>query len=180
VALPVAGCHTSTFGRFRRKNMITTFLRALRALMIVAVLFNPSRGSAESEKSAGPEMISSGIVLLDGSSSYTFSKDGRFTSAPLDMSGRTFEGTWEILEGRSRGVVKVIVKAKQGWRNGIAPGDFRRIVFFIYSGDTVPYIRPDDPEGKLARMCQNPKTYYRCYWLIDEMTEIEAPLETKE
>ena len=159
--------------------MIATFRRALRALMIVALLFSPSRGNAESEKSAGPEMISSGIVLLDGSSSYTFSKDGRFTSEPLGMSGRTFEGTWEILEGKSGGVVKVIAKAKEGWWNGIQPGDFRRIVFFIYSGDTVPYIRPGDPEGKLARMSQNPKTYYKCYWLIDEMTEIEAPLENK-
>jgi hypothetical protein len=135
--------------------------------------------SGKPARAAGPEMISSGIVLLDGSSSYTFSKDGRFTSAPLDMSGRTFEGTWDILEGKSGGTAKVIVKAKEGWRNGIQPGVFRRIVFVIYGGDTVPYVRPDDPTGKLAIMCRNPKSYFKCYWLIHEMTKIEAPPKTK-
>jgi hypothetical protein len=45
----------------------------------------------------------------------------------------------------------------------------------IYRGETVPYIRPDDPTGKLAIMCQNPKDYYKTYWLIDEMTKIEPP-----
>lgn len=44
----------------------------------------------------------------------------------------------------------------------------------------MPFIRPDDPDGKLAIMCQNPKAYYKCYWLIDEMTKIEAPLKTEE
>ena len=152
----------------------------MRALLIVVLLFGMSRGNAESERSAGPEMIGSGIVLLDGSSSYTFSKDGRFTSAPLDMSGRTFEGKWEILEGKSGGTAKVIVIAKEGWRDGIQPGDsFRRIVFVIYSGETVPYARPDDPIGKLAIMCRNPKAYYKCYWLIDELAKIEVPLKIK-
>jgi hypothetical protein len=125
-------------------------------------------------------MISSGIVLLDGSSSYTFAKDGRFTSTPLDTSGRTFEGKWEILEGKSGGTAKVIVNAKEGWRDGIQPSDsFRRIVFVIYSGETVPYVRPDDPDGKVAIMCRNPKTHFKCYWFIDEMTKIEAPRKTE-
>jgi hypothetical protein len=44
----------------------------------------------------------------------------------------------------------------------------------------VPYITPDDPTGKLAIMFQNPKTYFKCYWLIDEMTKIQAPLKTEE
>ena len=158
---------------------MTTFPKAIRALLIVALLFCASRGNAESERSAGPEMISSGIVLLDGSSSYTFSKDGRFTSAPLDMSGRTFEGKWEILEGKSEGTVKVIVKAKEGWINGIHSPNYRRIVFIIWSGKTVPYITPDDPTGKSAIMFQSPKTYFKCYWLIDEMTKIQAPLKTE-
>jgi hypothetical protein len=136
--------------------------------------------SGKPTRAAGPEMISSGIVLLDGSSSYTFSKDGKFTSTPLDWGGRTFEGNWEMLEGKSGGLAKVIVRAKEGWRDGIQPSDsFRRIVFIIFGGDTVPYVRPDDPTGKLARMCQNPKAYFKCYWLIDEMTKIEAPHKAK-
>ena len=120
-------------------------------------------------------MAKSGIVLIDGSSSYTFSKDGSFTSAPLSASGRTFEGKWEIIEGKSEGAATVVVEAKEGWRDGIQPGNsFRRIVFVICPGETVPYIREDDPTGQLAIMARDPKAYFKCYWFIDEMTKTRS------
>ena len=155
---------------------MTEFLQTFRAILIVAIIFGTSHVHAEPRKDPGPEMTSRGIVLLDGSSSYTFSKDGRFTSTPLDMSGRTFVGKWKLVEGKSGGAATVTVEAKEGWRDGIQPGDsFRRIVFVVYPGSIDPYIRSDDPTGKLAVMCQNPKSYFKCYWFIDEMAKVDAP-----
>lgn len=68
---------------------------------------------------------------------------------------------------------KIEVTAKEGWINGIHKDNYRRVVFIIGYGKTVPYITPDDPTGKLAIMFQNPKTYFKCYWLIDEMTRVK-------
>ena len=119
-------------------------------------------------------MTKSGLTLIDGSSSYTFSKDGNFSSRPLDsICGRTLTGKWVKVGER------VEVTAEEGWINGIHSPNYRRIMFIIGSGKSVPYITPDDPTGKRAIMFQNPKTYFKCYWLIDEMTKIQAPSKMK-
>ncbi len=120
------------------------------------------------------EMKDSGITLADGSSSYTFAKDGKFSSGPLGMSGRTLKGSWKIEEHSAGSAAKVVVEAKFGWINGLSPNDdYRRIVFFIYSGKTVPFERPDVVVGML------PQQHYKCYWLIDEMTKIAKPATFK-
>ena len=153
------------------KSTIQTIL----AIIIAFQLLGASRGYSGSELDAGLEMTKSGLTLIDGSSSYTFSKDGSFSSRPLNsICGRTFTGKWVKIDER------VEVTAEEGWINGLHSPNYRRIVFIIGSGKSVPYITPDDPTGKLAIMFQNPKTYFKCYWLIDEMTKIQAPLKTEE
>jgi hypothetical protein len=149
-------------------------IQKLLAMMLALQLLGASRGHSESERKAELEMTESGLTLIDGSSSYTFSKDGSFSSRPLDsICGRTFTGKWVRIDER------VEVTAEEGWVNGIHSPSYRRIVFIIGSGKSVPYIMPDDPTGKLAIVLQNPKTYFKCYWLIDEMTKIQAPLKTE-
>src|SRR4051812_7551727 len=49
------------------------------------------------------------ISITDGSSFFTFSKDGAFRSGPLGKSGREFEGHWTANDG------KITVIAKLGW-----------------------------------------------------------------
>jgi|GEM_PF-2726279 len=150
-------------------------IQKLLAMMFALQLLGASRGYSESAREADLEMSESGLTLIDGSSSYTFSKDGSFSSRPLDSDcGRTFTGKWVKIDN------KVEVTAKEGWINGMHRPSYRRIVFIIWPGKTVPYITPDDPTGKLAMMFQSPKTYFKCYWLIDEMTKIQAPLKTEE
>jgi hypothetical protein len=116
------------------------------------------------------EMKDSGITLTDGSSSYTFAKDGTFRSEPIGMSGRTFYGRWEIEDHSAGSPAKVVAEAKLGWINGLnLNDDYRRIVFVIYPGKTIPFERPDIVVGMM------PENHYKCYWLIDEMSKLAKP-----
>lgn len=122
------------------------------------------------------EMQKSGITLTDGSSFYTFAKDGTFKSGPLGMSGRTFAGHWKLGEHHAGSAAKVIVEAKFGWDNGMSPLDeYRRIVFFIYSGTTTRYAPAKDGNGNSQDRGEMPENYYKCYWIIDEFTKISKP-----
>jgi len=143
---------------------------------MITVLLMLAAPPCHSEPPPDPaiEMKESGITLTDGSSSYTFAKDGTFSSDPLGMSGRTFKGSWKIEDHSAGSAAKVVVEAKFGWINGLSPNDdYRRIVFFVYSGKTVLFERPDVGFGML------PKNHYKCYWLIDEMTKIAKPATAK-
>jgi len=122
------------------------------------------------------EMQKSGITLTDGSSFYTFAKDGTFRSGPVGISGRTFEGHWKLGEHYAGSAAKVIVEAKFGWDNGLSPrNDYRRIVFAIYSGTTIRYEPDKDVNGKPLHRGMMPESYYKCYWIIDEFTKISKP-----
>lgn len=122
------------------------------------------------------ELQASGITLTDGSSSFTFAKDGTFVSAPLGMSGRTLKGHWKLEEHAAGLPAKVVVEAKAGWVNGMSlDHDHRRMVFFIYSGKTVRYERPKGGDGKPLVLGSFPESYYQCYWIIDEFTKIAKP-----
>ena len=126
------------------------------------------------------EMQESGITLTDGSSFYTFAKDGTFSSEPLGVSGRTFKGHWKLEDHSAGTAAKVIVEAKLGWINGMsANDDHRRIVFFIYSGKTTPYRHPRGCDGKPLVFGAFPESYYKCYWPIDEFIKITKPADRK-
>jgi len=96
------------------------------------------------------------ITIADGSSFFTFSKDGSFHSGPLSQSGRTFEGHWKA-DG-----LKFTVIATLGWLNGLSKfDDYRRIVFVIYDVRK----KPSAPHPNLVD----------AYFLIDELVEIPKP-----
>ena len=95
------------------------------------------------------------LTISDGSSFYTFKKDGSFVSGPCGISGRTMLGSWRAPGGDGGKIVSFLVDAKIGWMNGITPvKDVRTIRIIIYP----PFERV------------NPHLYH-CYFLIDEMTK---------
>ena len=76
-------------------------IQKLLAMILALQLLGASRGYSESDRRADLEMTESGLTLIDGSSSYTFSKDGSFSSRPLDsICGRTFTGKWVKVDER--------------------------------------------------------------------------------
>jgi hypothetical protein len=104
------------------------------------------------------------ISITDGSSFFTFSKDGSFRSGPLGISGREFEGRWTASD------YTFTVTAKRGWINGASTGkDYRRIVFMIY------YVQKRPPEAKPG-MIPHPDLF-DTYFIIDELVKIPKPAE---
>jgi len=72
------------------------------------------------------------LTVSDGSSFYTFNKDGTFASGPLGMSGRIIEGRWRMEEGSGN---RFLVEGRWSWMNGISPlDDFRKMVVVVYPG----------------------------------------------
>lgn len=106
-----------------------------------------------------------GISISDGSSYFSFSKDGSFQSGPLGLSGRTMRGRWtKDADGR------LVATVKLGWINGYFSDDqYRRVVFFIshLTKRTVP-LKPDF--GTSAEV-------FDSYLFIDGMTVIPKPPE---
>ncbi len=104
------------------------------------------------------------ISISDGSSFYTFSKDGSFHSGPLGISGREFDGHWTADDTR------FTVIAKLDWMNGDSTGhDYRRIVFVIY------YVEKYPPEKKPSVASQPHLDLWNSYFLIDELEKIPEP-----
>lgn len=103
------------------------------------------------------------LSISDGSSFFTFSKDGSFQSGPLGMSGRTFEGRWTAHERT------FTVEAKLEWINGPSLSrEYRRIVFVIYD------LRKRSSETKPTF---GPAVLYDSYFLIEELVSIPKPLD---
>jgi|GEM_PF-2523625 len=113
------------------------------------------------------------ITLTDGSSYYTFTREGDFTSGPVGITGRTLEGRWTSPQkGR------FVVTARRGWLEDTAksggtakpvPATSHRIVFQIGDG-TKKVIR----SPRIPAMME-----FTAYFLIEEFVEISAP-ETSE
>jgi hypothetical protein len=108
-----------------------------------------------------------GISICDGSSFFTFSKDGSFESGPLGMSGRTMKGHWtKDADGH------LVATARLGWINGASSGDqYRRIVFFI------SHVSKRKEEGDKIRHGFAPSTLFDSYFFIEEMMSIPKPRE---
>jgi hypothetical protein len=96
------------------------------------------------------------LTINDGSSFYTFKKDGSFLSGPCGISGRTMSGSWRAPGGDTSKTVLFEIDAQVGWMNGIQPPhDFRTIKMWVYPGF---YRDKSATAGP-----------YKCYFLIDEM-----------
>ena len=102
------------------------------------------------------------ITIGDGSSFFTFSKDGSFNSGPLGMSGRTMKGYWFKDEDGM-----FVVTAKFGWINGLSLDEqYRRIVFRI------SHVSRHVKEGKTPHVAEPD---FDSYFLINEMITIPKP-----
>jgi hypothetical protein len=103
------------------------------------------------------------VSISDGTSYFTFAKDGSFDSGPLGLSGRTLRGRWTTgVDGR------IVVTARLGLKNGISSGDqYRRIVFFIW----------DVPQrtGDLPATSEPSVVPLHSHFLIEEMLQIPKP-----
>ena len=70
------------------------------------------------------------MSIADGSSIYTFRKDGTFELVPVGMSGRWIKGTWKQKKDNER---LFEIKGEWKWMNGAQiPDDFRIMTLAIY------------------------------------------------
>jgi hypothetical protein len=100
------------------------------------------------------------LALTDGSSYYVFKTNSTFSSFPISISGRCFDGTWTADPRYSR----FTVEAKETWMNGFsATNEYRRIVFVVYRGRKKP--------AADRRM----KYIFDGYFIIEELVKIPAP-----
>jgi hypothetical protein len=107
------------------------------------------------------------LVIGDGSSYYVFRTNGTFLSAPVGMSGRTFEGTCVATIESDR--VSFTVHATKGWMNGPTLHDEYRIIFVVHSGGTKRAEKP--------YILREPKAdgVYDGYFLIEELVKVAKP-----
>ncbi len=105
------------------------------------------------------------VTISDGSSFYTFRKDGTFDSGPLGFGGRTISGRWRLDESRPNPAF--VVDGKWGWINGLSRSDdLRRIVFDIRPGK---FRKASVEEGQWY------PEIFQCYFLIEELVPQSKP-----
>ncbi len=137
------------------------FLVLLSCALATAVMADSALDPAKTIEADGS------ITLTDGSSYYTFSKGGTFTSGPLGLSGRALDGQWTV--AASNGSEKFTVIATATWMNGVSQmDDYRRIVFSIGPGEKRPFRDHMVPAI----------TEFAAYFLIDEFVKIPKPPST--
>jgi hypothetical protein len=103
------------------------------------------------------------ISISDGSSYFTFARDGSFHSGPFGASGHTLDGHWT-----ARDETMFTVIATAGWENGEAESeDYRRIVFDIRNLQKRP--RLDKP------VLSAPIQLFEGYFIIRELVKIPKP-----
>ena len=103
------------------------------------------------------------FTITDGSSYFTFSRDGKFKSGPMGLSGRELSGTWTVADKTEMTVV-----ARVGWMNGLQPqDDYRRIVLRISS----LHKRTTQPAVSFGA----PADLFDGYFYIEEFVKISKP-----
>jgi len=150
---------------------VAFFARRRSHLMKIALLFlllTSAQFIAAAEDMRMPPLKAikqfGSVSISDGSSFFTFFKDGTFRSGPLGISGREFDGRWTASD------TTFTVNAKLGWKNGASTGkDYRRIVFVIYDVQKRP------PETMLGLMLH--PDLFDGYFIIDELIKIPKPAE---
>lgn len=105
------------------------------------------------------------FIFTDGSSYYSFKKDGTFISEPLGISGREITGTWELQDR------VFVIQGRWSWMNGLSPrDDYRRMKLAIY--------RPVSTEivESLSLVDGNVNVkIYKCYFVVEELQKIARP-----
>jgi len=140
----------------------------MKTLLIWLFVASVACGAEKKYFRAEDVLQSDGYLLIsDGSSYYAFKGDGTFLSFAHGISGRTFAGTWIKSQGDP---LKLEVRAKMGWDNGFQPGEYRRIVFFVYGGNKRAV-------EKSEFRANGYKDLFEGYFIIDEMTPIEKPVK---
>jgi len=138
----------------------------MKALLTLFALFwIPTFLKADDARIAPLDAIreNESITISDGSSFYTFRKDGSFDSGPGGISGRRITGTWTISQDRPN--PSFVVDGQWSWINGLSnPDDFRRIVFDIRPG---VFRKTSDEASHFSLSSQ----IFQCYFLIDELTK---------
>ena len=137
-------------------------------LTFLAVLLLAAQFVAAAEEAFIPPLKAiekfGSISITDGSSFFTFSKDGSFRSGPLGESGREFDGRWMASN------LTFTVTAKLGWMNGASTvQDYRRIVFVIY------HVQKRPPETNPFKRSQ--PELFDSYFLIEELVKTPKPAE---
>ena len=124
--------------------------------------------AAESENSARKAIEKyDGFTITDGSSYFTFSKDGKFNSGPMGLSGRQLKGAWTLADNSEFTVI-----AKLEWANGLQPvDDYRRIVFRISS------VQKRAVQSSISFGA--PTELFDSYCLIEEFVKIPKPKDAK-
>ena len=96
------------------------------------------------------------LIISDGSSIYTFQKDGTFSLRPHTISGRTIQGTWKKGNDDDRSFV---VEGRWTWSNGASLNNDERIMKL--------WIFPLSGEKEIV--AYDRQSVYKCYFLIDEL-----------
>jgi hypothetical protein len=103
------------------------------------------------------------ITIFDGSSFYTFRKDGSFDSGPCGIGGRRITGTWAPSQDRPN--ISFVVDGQWSWIDGLSNSeDFRRMVFDIRPG---VFRKTTDEESHFLLS----REIFQCYFVIDELTK---------
>ena len=98
--------------------------------------------------------------FCDGSSIYSFRKNGIFESFPLGIGGRAIDGKWEINDRKQYKIV-----GHWGWWNGKSiPSDKRELIIDI---------RPTLEINKLYKS-ENNLIIYNCYFTIESLSKFES------
>jgi hypothetical protein len=101
------------------------------------------------------------LRITDGSSIYTFKKDGTFELHPVGVSGREIKGTWKSRNDNNRFIE---IEGEWMWMNGeVIPNDFRKMVLAIYP-----------LSGEKEKVGISNTEVYKCYFVIDEISKITA------
>ena len=99
------------------------------------------------------------LRISDGSSYYEFNTNGTFKSSPVDLSGRTFAGTWT--SSTDMNYLYFTATAKMGWMNGTQPPqDDWKLVFKLLSTGTR---HPADRFHPAS---------FDCYWYFEQVTKV--------
>ena len=131
----------------------------MKAAFIVLLLSITSLTAADSLVEPIAVIAEEGSLnISDGSSLYTFNRDGTFSSIPLGISGRTIEGRW-TQEGET-----FIVEGKWSWLNGISPTNDQRVMRLgVGELDKSHQVIVGVPLRKIP--------VYNCYFVIEELTK---------
>ncbi len=139
-------------------------MRLSRAVLALALLACALVAQAAAPPTAQEIIKKEGrLMFSDGSSWYAFERDGRFSSGPLGMSGRTITGTWKH-DGSL-----FVVEGTWSWLNGLSrPGDRRRMKLGI------SHPRPAAAPPRQPLMGGKPGRFHDCYFVVDELVPVKA------